>query len=110
MNKPNLLSVSLPRGVVSLGNCVFYNCTSLVGMVIPSSVVNIGMGVFGNCAHLRSIVIPKSVTLIGQDTFANCPNLVVSIEKGSYAERYCLDNNVPYKILKDIEKAYYYPD
>ena len=45
-------------GVTSIGNCAFYNCTSLTSTTIPDSVTSIGYYAFYNCTGLESITLP----------------------------------------------------
>ena len=49
-----------------------------------------------SCDNLISVVIPNSVTSIGEDAFYLCKNVTFTAETGSYAEQYCIDNNIPY--------------
>lgn len=98
-----LLSVSIPSSVVCIGDRAFSKCTSLVGISIPRSVIHIGMGAFDMCSHLRTIIIPPSVTQIGSNAFMSCPSLVTKVAKGSYAEKYCQQNQVTYQLLTEGE-------
>lgn len=61
--------------VTSIGDCAFYNCTSLTSITIPNSVTWIGDYAFSGCTSLTSITIPNSVTNIGECAFYNCTNL-----------------------------------
>jgi len=42
----------IPDSVKTIGDLVFYNCTSLTSIVIPDSITTIGFGVFNNCISL----------------------------------------------------------
>ena len=47
---------------------------------------------FENCESLQNIVVPSGVTSIGDLAFNGCPmELVVWVEKDSYADRYCYE-------------------
>ncbi|MGN0208450.1 MAG: leucine-rich repeat protein, partial [Paludibacteraceae bacterium] len=93
--KGDILSVSLPEGLTSIGNYAFYLCSSLTSITLPNSVTSIGYKAFDNCSSLTSIILPNSVTSIGGDAFWNCysltsitiPNSVTSI--GGRAFQYC---------------------
>lgn len=75
--------VILPDFVTSIGDGVFYNCSSLTSAVMTDSIMRIGYGAFYGCSSLTSIKIPDSVTSIGDDAFEGCSSLVsVTIGKG----------------------------
>ena len=76
-----LTHIVIPDSVTSIGEMVFYNCTSLTSIVIGNSVTSIGDKAFRGCTLLTSMVIPDSVTSIGDDAFRDCDSLT-SIEIG----------------------------
>ena len=78
-NIKNVKSVTIAKGVTSIGGYAFYNCSSLTSIEIPSSVTSIGKQAFYNCSSLTSIEIPSSVTSIGEWAFSGCRSLT-SIE------------------------------
>lgn len=51
---------------------------------------------FSGCDNLKKINIPASVDTIGEYAFENCENLTVTVKKGSFAEKYCKENNINY--------------
>jgi len=69
-------SVKIEQGVTSIGNCAFYNCTSLTSVAISGSVTSIGDCAFLACSGLPSVTIPSSVTSIGDDAFQSCIRLI----------------------------------
>ena len=69
-----LLSVTLPDGLLDIRNRAFEDCTSLKSIYIPSTVTEIGDNVFMDCESLTSINIPASVQVLG-DPFARCRQL-----------------------------------
>ncbi len=68
-------SVTIPDGVTTIGDSVFFGCSQLESIVIPESVTSIGVDAFLDCASLERIVIPESVTSIGNRAFWNCTSL-----------------------------------
>ena len=66
---------TIPDSVTSIGNFIFYNCSSLTSITIPDSVTSIGNFAFYNCSSLTSITIPDSVASIGNSAFYNCSSL-----------------------------------
>lgn len=70
--------------VVSIGDKVFNNCTSLTSIIIPESVTSIGGYAFSGCIGLASITIPESVTNIGSGAFRLCSSLTsIIVESGN---------------------------
>lgn len=125
-----LSHINIPNGVLSIGNSAFSFCEALTDIILPNSVVTIGRGAFGYCDSLISIVLPNSVTTIGERAFELCdslrtvtiPSSVTSIgkdvfyaysgsqlktsavvESGSYAEEYCIKNQIAYSYLSSTD-------
>ena len=96
---PQLTSVSLPQHLKMIENSAFNYCTALERLELPDGLLHIGRRAFYDCRSLRQIRIPASVGFIGEEAFGNCPNAVLLVERDSYAEQYCRDNNLPYKIV-----------
>ena len=71
----DISSISLPEGLLHIGNAAFMNCRNLVKIHIPDSVVYIGKRAFQNCSSLKSVNIPKSLYGISHKTFFNCEKL-----------------------------------
>ena len=67
--------VVIPDSVTSIGDEVFFDCSSLKSVVIPDSVTSIGDSAFSCCSSLTSVEIPDSVTSIGDEAFAGCSSL-----------------------------------
>ena len=57
-----LVEITLPPNLVTLGYDTFDSCTSLTSITIPNSVTSIGESAFFSCRGLTSITIPNSVT------------------------------------------------
>ncbi|WP_461257698.1 leucine-rich repeat protein [Treponema sp. R80B11-R83G3] len=70
-----LTSVTIPDSVTTIGNGAFKGCTSLTSVTIGNKVTNIGASAFIDCTSLKNITIPDSVTSIGQSAFAGCSSL-----------------------------------
>ena len=70
-----ITNVSIPKSVKSIGEYAFYNCAGIANVSIPESVTSIGNWAFSWCTNLQSITVPKSVTSIGSNVFYNCSNL-----------------------------------
>lgn len=91
----NIVEIIMNDNVTSIGNRVFYKCTSLTSITIPDSVTSIGRFAFCDCNRLTSVTIGGSVTSIGFSAFNGCssltsitlPDSVTSI--GERAFEYC---------------------
>ena len=89
----NLISVTLPNNVTSIGEQVFQDCTSLTQVVIPSTVKSIGIYSFGNCTSLPSVSLPSAITTLSDYLFWSCkgmttvtiPSNLTSIGKGTFS-------------------------
>jgi hypothetical protein len=102
--------------VVEIGNSAFYDC-DLISITIPNSVTTIGDNAFAFCVGLTSVTIPNSVTSIGKDAFRGCfgltsiviPNSVTSI--GDNAFFYCsglTSVTIPNKVTNIGRKTFYF--
>lgn len=77
-----LASIEIADSVTSIGHHAFQACDSLTEIAIPDGLTTLGYGAFYACSSLVSVEIPNSVTLIGDTTFINCSKLVsVAIPK-----------------------------
>ena len=74
-NCKSLTSVTIPNSVTSIYGDAFSDCISLASVAIPDSVSSIGEAAFECCASLTSVTIPGSVTSIGADAFHRCTSL-----------------------------------
>lgn len=96
----NLKEVVLSKSLSEISDAAFSDCSSLEKIIIPSGVKKIGKIAFAGCKNLKEIHIPSSVSLIdnnaGDPVFGGCDKLVIYAPKGSYAEQYATDNNIPF--------------
>ena len=71
----DVISVTIPYGVTTIGEQAFAYCDKLKSVTIPDSVTNIGYWAFFECNSLESIAIPGSVTSMGENPFVGCKKL-----------------------------------
>ena len=100
-----LTSVAIPGSVTSFGYGAFAECDSLTGISIPESATSIGEYAFYNCGSLTDLAIPDGVTLIGEGAFDGCRMLTLIVNGGGYAEKYAIDNSVPYAFIAENDSA-----
>ena len=94
-NNSKVKKVVIEKGVTTIGEYAFCNCTSLTDITIPDSVTNIEDFAFEGCISLTSITIPDGVTSIGTYAFGYCSDLIsITISDsvtsiGNFAFKYC---------------------
>jgi len=74
-NHPDIKTVNIGNGVMSIGNYAFYNCIGLTSLTIGNSVTSIGERAFTDCTGLTSVTIPDGVTSIRDYAFYNCTGI-----------------------------------
>lgn len=70
-----VVSITLPEGIVSIGDYSLSNCMSLQQIVLPDSLETIGINAFFNCSALESIEFSRSLTSLGEKAFFECVSL-----------------------------------
>lgn len=70
-----LVSVSIPNSVTSIGESAFIRCSSLTSVNIPDSIKEIPQGMFAGCTKLTKVSIPDNVKVIGNSSFNGCSSL-----------------------------------
>ena len=84
----DLVSVTIPNTVNTIGDNAFKSADSIVSLTISDGVESIGAQAFYGCHALTQINIPKSVSAIGSRAFDNCTGLtrlIVDSQNTSYA-------------------------
>ena len=69
---------------------------NLKNVVFKEGVITIDSLVFGWCLNLTSVTLPSSVRYIDESAFFCCPYLTITVQRYSYAAKYCGDNNLNY--------------
>lgn len=67
--------VIIDKGVTSIGNNAFYDCSAISKVTLPNTLEKIGRRAFVcnfGSNHLREVIIPDSVTYIGETAFGAC--------------------------------------
>lgn len=55
--------LQLPKSLLTLGKCAFYNCKNLEKVVIPENVIYIDEECFDGCNNLKEVWLPKNVDI-----------------------------------------------
>ena len=71
----SLTSIEILSSVTSIGKTAFYKCTSLINMIIPDSVTTIGEQAFRECSSLKSVTIGRDVKSLDDNAFSGCSAL-----------------------------------
>lgn len=71
LNCQSVTQITIPEGVVSIGNYAFCG-TGLTDIKIPDSVVSIGGFVFCRCYSLQSVELSQNLQTIGEYAFSWC--------------------------------------
>ncbi len=113
----SLKEVTIPETVTELGEFLFSRCSALEKVTIEAKVDILKLGTFANCTALKEAVFPETLTTLENAVFENCPSLekvnfpasltdiskgvfdegatvTVSVEKDSYAEKFCAENSI----------------
>ncbi|MBQ7701980.1 MAG: leucine-rich repeat domain-containing protein [Candidatus Methanomethylophilaceae archaeon] len=71
---PTITSISLPEGIVSIGDNAFQNASGFNSLTIADSCESIGEASFQDCSSLSSINL-KHVSELGESAFKGCTGL-----------------------------------
>ena len=76
-NTPQLVSITFPETLTSIGEGAFCVCTNLVGPLdFPESLLTIAEGAFSGCTSLQgAFTLPKSLTSLGLNAFVGCDGI-----------------------------------
>ena len=99
-----ITKVVIEEGICEIGSEAFSCCTSLTEVILPSTIKTIGEGAFDN-TRIKELVLPVGIESIGKDGLASFPAPGVQlgvktaiVMPGSYAQKYCEETGVPYKL------------
>lgn len=71
----HITSVTIPNGVISIGEDAFKYCYALTRVTLSNTVTSIGYMAFYYCNNLTTLVIPTSVTSIGDYFIDGCSSM-----------------------------------
>ena len=102
INGTKVSNYNIPVGAKKIGDCCFIDRTDITNIILPNTVTSIGNSAFCGCTGLTSITIPDSVTNIDFEAFYGCENLTIKTTRGSYADIYAQENNIPVQYIEII--------
>lgn len=73
--RDQILFLTLPEGLTSVGNMAFYDCVNLTAISIPSTVTDIGQLAFCQCRSVTILSLNTGLKSIGRSAFELCENL-----------------------------------
>ena len=87
-----LLSVRLPKGLLTIGDGAFMDCWQMERITFPSTLVRIGANAFDGCISLLKAKLGNSLKFIGDYAFEDCqdmqevfiPDSIVSIGEDAF--------------------------
>lgn len=74
-NCPDVTSVSLPEGIISIGTQAFSHCSGLTSIEMPQSMYKIGDYAFDYCTGLESFTVPLGLEVLGDAPFQMCSSI-----------------------------------
>ena len=80
LNNNMVTFVEVPESVIEIGKCAFEGCTALTSFEMPKQMESIGDSAFEGCTELAvELQLPKTVSVIGNRAFYNCSKLTGSL-------------------------------
>lgn len=78
----NLIRVDFPFSLITIGNMAYLGCVSLEDFTLPDSLNSIGVSAFYDCERIGKVLIPDSVEKLGQSAFGCCDNAEIIVGRG----------------------------
>lgn len=108
-NYTDIETITIPNTIHEISESCFEGCSNLSQCNIPKSIQIISSKAFKNCSKLDTLFIGTNVKEIANNAFDGCAELDIICYKGSYAETYAKEHNIPYSLIsyvldKDITK------
>ena len=88
-----LTAFNWPSTITAIPDRVFCDCTELISVTLPEGVTSIGINAFSNTA-LTTITIPASVTVISNGAFSGTPLTSVTLPESLTSMGYIGESNL----------------
>ena len=105
----NLLSVTMPDSLISIGASAFRNCENLGSVTLNEGLEQISVDAFVTCPKLKGVTVPPSVNYIsswalgyimtGPRQYELVPDFTIYGYTGTSAEQYAFRNNINFVSL-----------
>lgn len=73
--REEIIYLTLPEGLSSVGNMAFYDCYNLVAVTLPSTVTDVGKLAFCQCHNIVILNLNSGLESIGRSAFEQCEKL-----------------------------------
>ena len=73
--RTDIISISLPESLHTIGNSTFEGCTALTGINLPENLYVIENAAFKGCENLTSVMMPENLQHVGEEAFSGCKAL-----------------------------------
>lgn len=98
----SLERITIPDGVIYIGEAAFFECYYLEEVTLPQGLETLGNNAFHSCRELQRISIPGSLNKIGAGAFAYCLSLE-QVDMPSGVEVYRNGELLSWQQLKNIK-------
>ncbi|WP_295026200.1 leucine-rich repeat domain-containing protein, partial [Ruminococcus sp.] len=98
----SLNSINIPDNIRIIEDYTFCDCTSLKQLFLSRNISHIYSRALENCTLLEKITIYDKIEYIADNAFEGCDKLTIYGIKGSYAEQYANEHNIPFEELDTI--------
>ena len=88
-----LRTITLPSTLLSIGRACFTQCTGLQEINFPENLKSIGDAAFWGCENLKKVYLPEHLTYIGKWAFARCDSLT-DFEVHEDNPCFCFDDGI----------------
>lgn len=90
----SITQVIVEAGVTSIGDYVFYGCTSLTSVTLPEGLAAMGIYAFWGCAALTEVILQAGLTTIEEYAFYGCESLTnITLPEGVTSIGACAFDN-----------------
>ncbi|MBQ9950568.1 MAG: leucine-rich repeat protein [Clostridia bacterium] len=100
-------TLELPAQLCAIEAEAFCGDMSIDHVELPEGVCSIGSRAFAD-SSISSIYLPESLTDIAEDAFDGCSGLAATVIPGSYAEEYCIAQDIDCTVLSTPAEFFTY--
>lgn len=108
---PNLQKIKLSSNLKIIRYHAFKMCPILKEIIIPDGMEILEEMCFSDCNQLEKVILPSSLKFIHSTAFSkserfNEADIIFHVERGSYAEKWCKDNNKQYEYIDNAVNSF----